>query len=590
MHLELIENHFHTNIGIYMKNIIIIISIFSLISGCTNTQQKITNFKDSVMSGVNQLVPGKSKETSIKSAPLSAPVGVHSSMMMESSYDKPIDYIPEALGEWEWKVTTSEQGAQDYFKQGMQLRWAYNVNEAARSMAEARRIDPNCAMCYWGEAFALGSFLNGHMTTEKGMRARTAIMKAAEIADGNTSPMEYDLIMASLVRYPENWTTEIANDKQKRQPTYQAYADEVAGLYKKYPKNHEIATIYGQALFMLEERRGYRAETPELIRLHSVLTGVLDENISHPGACHLYIHATESTIMPERAVPCADKLSDAVPIASHIQHMPAHTYNRTGMWGKNVTTSIKASQSDIMAKSNKGFSYGAAHNLHMLLYGAAYDGQGAVAIQAGKDYREITDMAPYETLTQIRFGRFQDVLDNKNIPEDVFSVALYKFAKGYASLKMGDSKTAREVESDLFKAAEGDLGSEYFRGDYKSTLVTVVAYILQGEIKILEGDLEGAIQSFEAGVNAENTLGFSEPGPLPFSARHWLGAALIDSGEFEKAESIYRGELEKHPHNGWSLYGLKQALAGQGIDDPAINQDFNDSWARSNLYITSSRF
>ena len=109
--------------------------------------------------------------------------------------------IPEALGEYEWKITTSEAGAQQYFKQGMQLRWAYNVNEAARSMAEARRIDPNCAMCYWGEAFALGSFLNGHMTTEKGMRGRKAILKAVELADGNTSAMEKELIMATLVRY-----------------------------------------------------------------------------------------------------------------------------------------------------------------------------------------------------------------------------------------------------------------------------------------------------------------------------------------------------------------------------------------------------
>ena len=445
-------------------------------------------------------------------------------------------------------------------------------------------------MCYWGEAFALGSFLNGHMTTEKGARGRKAILKAVELVDGNTSTMEKDLIMATLVRYPENWTTVIGNDKEKRRSTYQAFADNMAEVYNNYPTDHDIAAIYAQSLFMLEERRGYRAETPALNRLHNVLTGVLEENISHPGACHLYIHATESTANPGRASACADKLSDAVPVASHIQHMPAHTYNRTGMWGKNVLTSIKASQSDIMAKSNKGFSYGASHNLHMLLFGASYDGQGAVAIQAGKDYRKLTDMAPYETLTQIRFGRFEDVLNNTNTPEDVYSLALYKFAKGYASLKMGNSDMAKEIEEYLFDAAEGDLGSQYFRGDYKSTLVTIVAYILQGEIKMIDGDLDGAINSYTAAVTAEDTLGFSEPGPLPFSAYHWLGAALIEAGNFSEAESIYRKELEIRPHNGWSLFGLKEALAGQNISDPAINMDLKNSWARSNLFITSSRF
>ena len=574
-----------------MKKIISITLMSFFLNACANTQEKLQAFGNSVTSGASKLIPSRVKDKSTpKKAPLSAPIGEHSAMMMESSYDKPIDYIPEALGIYDWKISTSEPRAQEYFKQGMQLRWAYNVNEAARSMAEARRIDPNCAMCYWGEAFALGSFLNGHMTTEKGVRGRKAILKAVELVDGNTSTMEKDLIMATLVRYPENWTTEIGNDKEKRRSTYQAFADNMAEVYNNYPTDHDIAAIYAQSLFMLEERRGYRAETPALNRLHNVLTGVLEENISHPGACHLYIHATESTANPGRASACADKLSDAVPVASHIQHMPAHTYNRTGMWGKNVTTSIKASQSDIMAKSNKGFSYGASHNLHMLLFGASYDGQGAVAIQAGKDYRKLTDMAPYETLTQIRFGRFEDVLNNTNTPEDVYSLALYKFAKGYASLKMGNSDMAKEIEEYLFDAAEGDLGSQYFRGDYKSTLVTIVAYILQGEIKMIDGDLDGAINSYTAAVTAEDTLGFSEPGPLPFSAYHWLGAALIEAGNFSEAESIYRKELEIRPHNGWSLFGLKEALAGQNISDPAINMDLKNSWARSNLFITSSRF
>jgi hypothetical protein len=107
---------------------------------------------------------------------------------------------------------------------------------------------------------------------------------------------------------------------------------------------------------------------------------------------------------------------------------------------------------------------------------------------------------------------------------------------------------------------------------------------------MMEGDLSGALDSFNASVRAEKTLGFSEPGPLPFSAHHWLGAALIEAGNFSEAESVYRNELKKHPHNGWSLFGLREALAGQNINDPKVDADFEDSWARSNLFITSSRF
>ena len=88
----------------------------------------------------------------------------------EVSLDEPIELLPQALGPYSRTITTSSERAQAYFTQGMQLRYAYNVDEAARSMVEARRLDPNCAMCYWGEAFALGSYLNGGMTDEAAPR------------------------------------------------------------------------------------------------------------------------------------------------------------------------------------------------------------------------------------------------------------------------------------------------------------------------------------------------------------------------------------------------------------------------------------
>ena len=166
-----------------------------------------------------------------------------------------------------------------------------------------------------------------------------------------------------------------------------------------------MAVVHGVALFMLEERRGYRdLDDPDLIRLHGVLTGVLDEDIRHPGACHLYIHATESTQDPGLALPCADHLGAAIPIASHIQHMPSHTWNEVGMWGKSVRANMAAFHSAQKAAQNQGFSYAPTHNLHMLLFAASYDGQGAVATQAVKDYRKAGDNSMYEVLTLIRFG------------------------------------------------------------------------------------------------------------------------------------------------------------------------------------------
>ncbi|MCH8301914.1 MAG: hypothetical protein IH912_04095 [Proteobacteria bacterium] len=498
------------------------------------------------------------------------------------TFQEPIDFIPSALGSYEWTISTDNQQAQAYFKQGIQLRYAFNVNEAARSMAEARRLDPECAMCCWGEAFALGSFLNGVMSAEKGPYAHAAIEKAVALAN-NVSEVERDLIMAARVRYPAAW------DPEDRRPVDEAFAAEMAKVYEKYPDNHDVAVVYAVSLFMLEERRGYRdLADPDLIRLHGVLTGVLDEDITHPGACHLYIHATESSQNPGLALECADYLGAAVPVASHIQHMPSHTWNEVGLWGRSVRANTAARNSDLKALENQGFSYAAWHNLHMLLFAASYDGQGAAATQAGKDYRKVTDNAMYELLTLVRFGRFDEVVEKDNRPEDEVGAALWDFAYGYASLKEGDMRTAKSMrDKTLAFAATTD---KKFRFHPAGRVVGTVAHILEGEILWAEGDLTGAIAAFEKAVEVEDSMDYDEPEPLPFAARHWLGAALMEAGRPADAEKEYRVELTDHPHDVWSLHGLKAALAAQSKTDPEVTADFDMSTERMDVWITASKF
>ncbi len=502
---------------------------------------------------------------------------------LRAGFHDPIDLIPQALGPYSWKITTDSEQAQAYFTQGMQLRYAYNVNEAARSMAEARRIDPACAMCYWGEAFALGSFLNGAMTEEKAPHAYTAISKAAALVTFANSEVERDLITAALVRYPENY-----NPKARR-AVDEVFAEEMAKVYEKYPDNHEVAIVYAVALFLLEKRRGYRdVDDPDLMRLHGVLTKVLAQDIKHPGACHLYVHATESSQHPDLALACVDYLGSAIPVASHIQHMPSHTWNEVGMWGKSVRANTAAWHSDLKARNNEGFSYGPTHNLHMLLFAASFDGQGAVATQAGKDYRKVSGNPMYEVLTLIRFGRFDEVLDVNRRKTDEVSDALYDFAYGYASLKQGNMQSARSMRDRVLAyAATTDAR---FRFHPAGQVVGTVGHILEGEILWSEGDLDRAIAAFEQASEVEDKMDYDEPEPLPFAARHWLGAALLAAERYPEAEQTYRDELADHPHNGWSLYGLRTALAAQNRYDPDIDQDFDESWARSDVWITSSRF
>ncbi|HEY5623823.1 MAG TPA: tetratricopeptide repeat protein [Gammaproteobacteria bacterium] len=501
----------------------------------------------------------------------------------QPAFHEPIDLMPAVTGDHSWPVTTDSAVAQAYFDQGLQLRYAYGVDHAARSFKEAQRADPDCAMCYWGEAYALGSFLNAGITVEKAPYAYAAIQRAAELVARNGTQMEKDLIEASIVRYPQNYTLDMRRDVDE------AYAAAMRAVYEKYPDHLDIIAAYASAIFLLEPRRGTRdIHDPDVIRLHAVLQDGLTQDIRHPGLCHLYIHATESTTRPELAEPCAEYISAGIPGASHINHMPSHTWNEVGRWNDSVRANIVAWHTDLKASVGEGVPIYPQHNLHMMLFAASNDGQGAIAIQAGKDYTKVTDDQRYHALTLLRFGRFDEILELDNRPENEISRAMWDFAMGYAELRVGSRRRANRIAEDLLELAETT--EETFRFHDGDLIVGTLANILVGEIARADGDLEGAIAAFGEAVRWEDQIPYDEPEALPFAARHWLGAVLLEAGRPAEAEEVYRFELDDHPHNVWALFGLKRALEAQGKADSAVDADFAASTARVDTWITESRF
>ena len=490
------------------------------------------------------------------------PHNKHMSMARPSAS---VELLPEALGSYRWPIATANPEAQAFFDQGMQLRWAYNMPESIASMVERESSTPR-ALCVLGRSLSRGSFLNGGMSAEQAAAARVAIRRPT--LSRTVLHMERALIEATLVRYPANY------DPTNRTPVDQAFANAMASVYALYPDDHNIATIYAVALFLLEDRRGYRdLDDPDLQRLHGVLTRVLAQDIKHPGACHLYIHATESSQQPELALACADHLASTVPLASHIQHMPSHTWNEVGLWGRSVRANIAANNTDLLAAEGKGFSYGPSHNLHRLLFAASYDGQGAVATQAGKDYRKYASDAQFEATTLIRFGRFDEVLALDHRPDNSASAAIYDFAKGYAMLKSGDlsgAATSLRTLQEYVATTEDKI-----RFHPAKNVVGVLTYILAGEMSAIRGDTEAALDAFRQAVILEDALDYDEPEPLPFAARHWLGQICLMRVSPPRRKRFFATSCGSSRTTAGRFIGLQQSLAARGINDPEVNEDFN---------------
>ena len=173
-------------------------------------------------------------------------------------------------------------------------------------------------------------------------------------------------------------------------------------------------------------------------------------------------------------------------------------------------------------------------------------------------------------------------------PEGEVQGGMWDFAQGYAHLREGNVDFAEVYLNRVRKTAETSEAQMRFHS--AETLLGVLVGILEGELHRETGDLIEAVAAFERAVELEDTLVYDEPEPLPFAARHWLGAVLLELKRYADAEQVYRDEIADHAHNGWSLFGLKTAIEAQGRADAAVDADLQESWARSDTWLRSSRF
>jgi tetratricopeptide (TPR) repeat protein len=509
------------------------------------------------------------------------------------SFNQPMP-LSSQLGTLTRKVTTTSPQAQAYFDQGVRLIWAFTPQEGARSMREAQKHDPNCAMCYWGEAWGWGPYLNGGMNAAGGPRAYAAIQQALKLKD-RASPVERALIDAMAVRYEEQHLP------ARRAVLDTAYSKAMAEVYRRYPKDLEVGSLYAESLMLLNPARaGYRIENPSVQAIHKVLEEVLEVDVHYPGACHLYVHATEGTQRPDKAEECAQYLSNSMPAASHINHMPSHTYNNVGRWGDATAANVMAVKSDRQARLGDGqaFAIYATHNLSMLLYSASFDGQGAVAMQAARDLAVMNAGSSANlAYTLVRFGRFEDALSNPlGVNATGGARAAWDFARGYAHLRLAQTDSAKAYLARLESGAQGGGGGGGRGGGGGGggggLVPGIITAILKGEIARSEGRTDEGIAVLQEAATLEDQLPYAEPGQLPFSPRHWLGAALLEAGRPADAERVYKEELVKHPHNGWSLFGLEKALTAQGktAEAATVKQELAVRWVRSDTWLPSSRY
>jgi tetratricopeptide (TPR) repeat protein len=534
------------------------------------------------------------------------------------------------LGGYERRVTTSSPRTQTWFTRGLLWAYAFNHEEAVTCFEQAIEADPGCALAHWGLAFALGPNYNKPWEAfDRADRASSlprahAATDAAGRAPG-AAPVERALAQALAARYP---ATELAGDGSAWNA---GYADAMREVYRAYPDDLDVATLFADALMNLtpwalwDQATGQPADGTGTIEAKAVLERALASagGRAHPGILHMYIHLMEMSARPEDALQAGDLLRELVPDAGHLRHMPTHLDVLCGDYRGVVSANSAAIEADERFLARRGamnfYTLYRAHNYHFKIYGAMFLGQALTALEAADQLAAaipeellrvqtppmadwLEGFVPMKMHALIRFGRWADIIAAP-LPADpdlyCVTMAMTHYAKGVACAATGRIGEAEEHHRQFAAAAARVPASRTVFNNTCQDILAVAAAMLDGELEYRKGNHDVAFAHLRRAVELDDGLPYDEPWGWMQPARHAYGALLLEQGRLADAEAVYRADLGldstlgracQHPGNVWSLHGYHECLTRLGKNEQAgiIAQQLKIAAAHADTPIESS--
>jgi tetratricopeptide (TPR) repeat protein len=533
-----------------------------------------------------------------------AAFGQHDHGPAPAAAPAPTATLFDNLGSYHRGITGKSPQAQRWFDQGLRLLYSFNLEESQRSFEQAARLDPECAMCFWGVGMALGPHINLPGMPDRTKPANEAARKALSLAGGST-PVEKALIEALVKRYsdPPAYTPEA----QAALDT--AYAEAMRDVHRRFPDDVDAAALTAEALMDLHPWDLYTVDEkpqPWTAEILGLLEAVMAKDPDHPGANHYYIHAVEASANPDKALASAGRIAALVPGAAHMVHMPSHIYARVGRWADASEANRKAIavDRDYLAKAQGlGFYFMyAAHNYQFLWQTAVMEGRSAEALE---NARAVVAQSPVEMLrqmpgydfvleypiwTRVWFGQWEEALAEPGPPaEFAYANGVWHAARALALARL-DRLEEAAVEHAALDQIRKTLPAEALEGLNPARALLGIADRLVGAgIAVRSGSPDSAVATLEEAVREEDKLRYNEPPDWYFPVRHALGTALNAAGRGAEAQKVWEEALRRHPENGWALSGLAESLRLQKKEAEAakVLERRDKSWSQADAGLRS---
>ncbi|MCI0387996.1 MAG: redoxin domain-containing protein [Acidobacteria bacterium] len=463
-------------------------------------------------------------------------------------------------------ITTKNAEAQKWFDQGVTLLHSFWFYEAERAFRWCLKLDPDCAMAYWGLARAADD--------EK--RTDTFLKEAIKRKD-KVSERERMYIEAWAARMKTDIPEIAGGNKDSSSKRNNEFRARLERIVMKYPDDLEAKT-----LLALENLANNRMGTELLLRQ------VLAKNPNHPGAHHYRIHNWDGKDGGYALDSCAIYGSLAMPVG-HAQHMPGHIYSDMGMWHEAAIAMDAATRAERqymlrrMAFPFNTWNY--AHNQNYLTYIQTQLGMAEAAISGARQLLAAPLDPKYNNNGQysihhqgqialmralIRFERWKDLLDDKAFSwqDNARDKMNRAYCEALAHLGLNDKEKAAKRY-----AAYAALKDEISKPDNKWLEQT---YKVQGEeLKAMHALTNGeevnglSILSEAARLEAELHETFDDPPFYPTLLYNTLGRAYLARKSPALAIAAFEKALTVVANDGFALSGLVEAYFALGEKEKA---------------------
>ncbi len=394
-------------------------------------------------------------------------------------------------------------------------------------------------------------------------------------------------------------------------PWNDAYANAMRGVYKQYPDDLDVITLFADALInrtpwqLWDLATGEPAPGADTLEAQQAVErglSMMDTHAPHAGLLHIYIHLMEMSPTPERALGAADRLRELIPDAGHLCHMPTHIDVQCGLYADVVRSNRIAAAASWRYLEHAGLmnfhALSQAHNYHFMLYGAMLLGHYGAAMEAVAGLEAVIPEAllriesppmadwleAYVSVgvhAHIRFGRWHDILA-KPLPDDrelyCTTTAMWRYARAVAHAVLGGIQEAERERDAFMLAREAVPLSRTLFNNTSQDILGVASAMLDGELEYRKNNFDEAFAHLRRAVELAEQMPYDEPWGWMQPPRHALGALLLEQGRVEEAEAEYRADLGldgalaracRHPDNVWSLHGYHECLTRLGKHEQA---------------------